>query len=84
MSDKIHNYFFGQQPELPWHKKENKMSQLELKSMNFTYLCDGCRKEIYINQKMISGIESCCHGGCVRRLCIECIKFAYELIKDEK
>ncbi|MHA2113824.1 MAG: hypothetical protein ACW98W_20400 [Candidatus Hodarchaeales archaeon] len=27
MSDKIHNYFFGQQPELPWHKKENKMEK---------------------------------------------------------
>ena len=42
--------------------------------------CDGCDKRYKVGDKKITGIESCCGGGCKRNLCEDCVKIAIKLI----
>ena len=42
--------------------------------------CDGCGDEIPAGTPHVSGIESCCGGGCCRVLCFDCIARAAALI----
>jgi len=46
--------------------------------------CDGCGYILKSGDKYLGGIDSCCWDS-VRRLCAECIKWAYEaLMREEK
>lgn len=42
--------------------------------------CHGCGRKYKLGEKAITGIESCCGSGCVRQLCKDCVKAAYELL----
>lgn len=37
--------------------------------------CDGCDREIARGEYYLSGINSCCNGGCYRDLCAKCVKW---------
>lgn len=43
--------------------------------------CDGCGKKIPPSEKYISDIESCCGGGCVRNLCVACVRAAAKALE---
>jgi hypothetical protein len=55
---------------------------LEVRSEDgrFNTPCDGCGVVIG-ESPHISGIESCCGGGCVRNLCFDCVRAAYRLVE---
>ena len=38
--------------------------------------CDGCRNVIREGDLYLTGIASCCGGGCVRNLCEACVAAA--------
>lgn len=39
--------------------------------------CDGCgREEFSAEEQILTGIESCCGGGCTRCLCSDCVERA--------
>lgn len=42
----------------------------------FDFECDGCGTGLQPGQKYLSGIKSCCGGGCCRALCMDCIVMA--------
>jgi len=44
--------------------------------------CDGCGKFFEPQQVVVTGITSCCNGGCERRLCAACVIAAAEAIKE--
>ena len=44
--------------------------------------CDGCGHKYEKGEKRITGIESCCGGGCVRNLCNNCINKTYEMLSE--
>jgi len=46
--------------------------------------CDGCGKIIRKGDKMLTNIDSCCGGGCVRSICIDCLEYAYKQLAEHK
>jgi len=58
MTKKIHNYHFGQWPEMPW--KENKMNTREKKTDDYASWCalilNIALEEVYEKEKAITGI----------------------------
>jgi hypothetical protein len=42
--------------------------------------CDGCGRVVPQGERLIFGIESCCGGGCARRLCADCVRKAFDLL----
>lgn len=48
-------------------------SDLRVKHASFETSCDGCGNTIDEGDKIVTGIDSCCGGGCWRRLCMNCV-----------
>jgi len=36
-------------------------------------VCDGCGEPLQEGKRILTGIESCCGGGCARVLCEQCV-----------
>lgn len=46
--------------------------------------CDGCLEPIPAGTYYLTGIRSCCGGGCVRSLCTTCIDQAALALLDKR
>lgn len=58
-------------------------SELRIKAVEFYEDCSGCGERIKRGEMMLTNIASCCGGGCVRSICIDCLKFAYVEMEKE-
>ena len=72
--------------KLQTEKDHKKFCDLNLatereEDIRFRVKCDGCGGVLEPGDKFITGIESCCGGGCTRNLCERCIIHSYNLLK---
>lgn len=66
-------------------KAKKPQNELRVKLAEFETPCDGCGNQIYAGDKIVAGIDSCCGGGCWRRLCMKCVhSIIEELINGEQ
>lgn len=46
--------------------------------------CDGCGGKIDVGERFITNIESCCGAGCVRSLCADCVRSAFDALNNHE
>lgn len=60
-----------------------RQQRLQLMAFDINQECDGCGVVIASGTRHLVGIESCCGGGCCRRLCLDCVRYAFGLIEQD-
>ena len=53
---------------------------LEVNRAEYETPCDGCGKRIAPGELLVTNIESCCGSGCVRSLCPDCVRSAFDAL----